>query len=153
MAYRVQSDTILIDVYKHICDEILNDEQVKELGKGLVFDFDLVDVPVTTPITPRNTPRMYLLPQSTQYDLSSTANYMLTLNYQLVVEGFHFRNARLYKLVYRLLALLRSSTFGQMRVDGRMFNLTYSPGSGSFEYDAQSQLQTYSLELTVALYV
>ena len=99
MAYRVQSDVTLIDIYKHICDEILNDEQIKELGSGLVYDFDLVDVPVTTPITPRNTPRMYLIPQTTQYDLSSTANYLLTLNFQLVIEGFHFRNERLYKLV------------------------------------------------------
>ena len=80
MAYRVQSDTVLLDIYKKICNEILNDGQIQELGKGLVFDFDLVDVPVNTLITPRNTPRMYLLPQSTQYELSSTANYMLTLH-------------------------------------------------------------------------
>lgn len=153
MAYRVQSDTVLLDIYKKICNEILNDGQIQELGKGLVFDFDLVDVPVNTPITPRNTPRMYLLPQSTQYELSSTANYMLTLNYQLVVEGFHFRNERMYKLIYRLLVLLRNTTFGQLEVDGRKFNLTYSPGSGSYEYDAQSQLMAYSLELTLALYV
>ena len=153
MAYRVQSDTVLLDVYKKICDEILNDERIRELGKGLVFDFDLMDVPVNTPIAPRNTPRMYLIPQSTNYELSSTANYMLTLNYQLVVEGFHFRNERMYKLIYRLLVLLRNTTFGQLQVDNRMFNLTYSPGNGSYDYDAQSQLMTWNLELTLALYV
>lgn len=154
MAYRVQTDDVFVDAYRAICGVVRDDAHIASLAKetGLIFDFDLDTTPVTSP-QPRNTPRIYLLPVSNQCELNSTCTHLLTLEYTIVIDGFHFRNAQVYRLAYRLLYLLRNFPLAKIRIDEDDFTVVCNPGTGSYDYDASSQLIQYNIGFSFLIYV
>ncbi len=152
MGYPIRSDTVYIDIYEQICNTIKEDASIAALSDGVVFDFDLVDTPITPP-APRDVPRIYLLPTSVSCPVESSCNNDLTLEYSVVIDGFHFRDARLAKIAWRMMFLLRYFPVTSLVIDGASFFVQFDVGTGSWDYGAERQTMTHQIGFTVRIKV
>ena len=122
------------------------------LADGVVLDFDL-GMGTATTVQPRSVPRIYLILGNVDYPIESTCNNALTIDYAIVLDGFHRQDERVYKLAWRLLFLLRTLPFNSLEVDNREYSVLCTPGNATWEYDEQSQMYTHQLNLNVVLRV
>lgn len=175
MNFRVKTNTVILDIYVAIAKAITQDEDIKALLDGVVIDFDFIDkeeefnggegfgdpidvepphiTPFRLPTHPKNPPRITLLPQTAEYPRFSSCNNKLTLHFNVVLEGFHVRSARFYRLVFRLVHLLRNLPLTCLTEGNEEFPVICDVGSGSWNYDDDGQFMSYSMGIEVNAYI
>lgn len=175
MNFRVKTNTVILDMYVAIAKAIAHDEDIKKLLDGVVVDFDFIDkeedfnggegfgdpidteephiTPFRLPKHPKNPPRITLLPQTAQYPKFSSCNNKLEIHFQVVLEGFHVRSARFYRLVFRLVQLLRNLPFTCLTERNEEFPVICDVGSGSWNYDQDGQFMSYSMDIQADAYI
>lgn len=173
--FRVKTNTVILDVYVALAKIIAQDAQIKPLLDGVVVDFDFIDkeenfnggegfgdpvdveephiTPFRLPKHPKNPPRITLLPQNAAYPRSSSCTNKLELHWQVVLEGFHVRSARFYRLVFALVQLLRNLPFTCLTEGEEEFPVICDVGSGNWNYDQEGQFMSYSMDVQTDLYI
>jgi len=174
MSFKTKSNTIILDIYVAIAKAIAYDEGIKPLLPGVVLDFDFIDQeeefegegfgdpidqeephipPFSRPRSPKTPPRITLLPQTVDYPRASSCNNQLIVRFQVVLEGFHVRSARFYRLVFRLAQLLRHLPLTCLTEKDEEFPVICDIGSGSWSYDSEGQFTSYSMDIVTNTYI
>ena len=175
MNFRVKTNTVILDIYVALAKSICQDESIKALLDGVVLDFDFIDkeedfnggkgfgdpidveephiTPFRLPRHPKNPPRITLLPQTALYPKFSSCNNKLELHFNVVLEGFHVRSARFYRLVFRLVQLLRNLPLTCLTEGNEEIPVICDVGSGSWNYDDEGQFMSYSMDIQTDAYI
>lgn len=145
----VATDTLLTDIYVKLCTMFHEDTYLSRFSDRFLFDFMPVANPTRTPTQYRDKPRLSVLPTNITYARDTTCNNNLTINYEIVLEGFQLRDIIRPQVEWRIMYLLRNLPFTSMLIDNTEYPVIAEPEQGSWDFDSERQTLTFRVSVGI----